>query len=638
MRGTVSCGSIAGMDETSQHQSPTVAARSASERLPLVATALLVVIHLWATWTFVGGWAGLDARGPFLNDDYTWRYYFASGAEGYLDSTGMLGGYDPNFMAGFARSSLFPSSTTPDELAVAAFGGTRPDRAFKVYVWVSLAVLPLLTVLAAVCWAGLLRPAGARGWLTFGAVAAQTIHFWSGAAAIYAVWGMVTYLVCAPLTVLAAGLLLRCGQAPTRWTLPAAALASAVGGLAHPCFAVGIAWFWLAAVVVAVHGRRRWGLVQLALVPAGTIVASLVWLLPVIRFRATRAPTGRKWFVTDDVWRELRRHWTEQPVMLTLTLLLVLALLWKPRWPAAVLAAGCTLLFALTSFGSLLPVLDPIQPVRYGYFLHSFAALAFGTGLADLRRLLPGGTKSAALLAVAVLAFVAWQTWTLIPGALAGRQSLATVLPNDAAALLDHLAERVAPGERVLFEAVNQGLPTPDGGTFEPMGRFRLAPLLPGRVGCTTIGGPYLYTQLATNFSQFGDGLFMAHADLAAERVAAYAQAYGVTWVVLAGPVSMDFFRRHPELTEQPTVVGRYLVARVPLALPAPRIFRARGGARVTGIVPAGKGPITLPLHWFPGLVSDPPRELRPVKVLDDPVPLVGVADPPHELWVGFGR
>ena len=52
--------------------------------------------------------------------------------------------YDPTFMAGHAKSIIFPPSATLSELVVAAFGRDRPELAYKLYVLVSVVAIPWL--------------------------------------------------------------------------------------------------------------------------------------------------------------------------------------------------------------------------------------------------------------------------------------------------------------------------------------------------------------------------------------------------------------------------------------------------------------------------------------------------------------
>ena len=46
-------------------------------------------------------------------------------------------------MSGYAKSVVFPSSSTLPELVIAVFGGEHPELAYKIYVLVSLLPCPV---------------------------------------------------------------------------------------------------------------------------------------------------------------------------------------------------------------------------------------------------------------------------------------------------------------------------------------------------------------------------------------------------------------------------------------------------------------------------------------------------------------
>ena len=65
-------------------------------------------------------------------------------------------------MAGYAKSVVFPASSTLPELVVALFGGEHPEFAYKLYVLISAAAVPWLIALACVALAGSRRRNGDR--------------------------------------------------------------------------------------------------------------------------------------------------------------------------------------------------------------------------------------------------------------------------------------------------------------------------------------------------------------------------------------------------------------------------------------------------------------------------------------------
>ena len=76
----------------------------------------------------------------------------------FLKDSWTTAGYDPYFMAGYAKSVVYPASSTLPELVVALFGGEHPEFAYKLYVLVSAAAVPWLIALACAVWR--IPPAG----------------------------------------------------------------------------------------------------------------------------------------------------------------------------------------------------------------------------------------------------------------------------------------------------------------------------------------------------------------------------------------------------------------------------------------------------------------------------------------------
>ena len=72
----------------------------------------------------MGGYAGLTNGWPLWRDDHPLYFHSALVTRAFLKDSWTTAGYDPSFMAGYAKSVVFPASSTLPELVVAAFGGT----------------------------------------------------------------------------------------------------------------------------------------------------------------------------------------------------------------------------------------------------------------------------------------------------------------------------------------------------------------------------------------------------------------------------------------------------------------------------------------------------------------------------------
>ena len=116
----------------------------------------------------------------------------------FLKSSWTTAGYDPSFMAGYAKSVVFPSSSTLPELAVAAFGGEHPEFAYKIYVLVSAAAVPWLIALACLLWRIPARGAAI-------AVLLDLLYVWTDFPINYVFWGMLPYFLAIPMALAATG-------------------------------------------------------------------------------------------------------------------------------------------------------------------------------------------------------------------------------------------------------------------------------------------------------------------------------------------------------------------------------------------------------------------------------------------------
>jgi hypothetical protein len=63
---------------------------------------------------------------------------------------------------------------------------------------------------------------------------------------------------------------------------------------------------------------------------------------------------------------------------------------------------------------------------------------------------------------------------------------------------------------------------------------------------------------------------------------------------------------------------------------------QSRPGKLIVRDIHAEDGMVVLPYHWVPRLASEPAVEIEPVPLLDDPVPFIGLRDPPEalQLWI----
>jgi hypothetical protein len=166
--------------------------------VPTIICLSLCALHGLAIWWGLGGQAGLTNGWPLWRDDHPLYYHSALVTRAFLQSSGTTAGYDPSFMAGYAKSVVFPASSTLPELVIAAFGGDHPAFSFKVYVLVSAAAVPWLIALACVIWR--IPPTG-----TAIVVLLDLLYIWTDWPINYVGLGMLPYFLAIPLALVATG-------------------------------------------------------------------------------------------------------------------------------------------------------------------------------------------------------------------------------------------------------------------------------------------------------------------------------------------------------------------------------------------------------------------------------------------------
>jgi hypothetical protein len=180
--------------------------------------------------------------------------------------------------------------------------------------------------------------------------------------------------------------------------------------------------------------------------------------------------------------------------------------------------------------------------------------------------------------------------------------------------------------------------------------RWQLGAIVPWRTGLEVIGGPYPLVWLQHNFTNFAflSGIELpeevrlfgrALADFTPEQLRLYLDTYNVGWVIAFTPESVETFQRAPWL--RPVArVGRHRIFES--ADPATAFLKGAGSVRVEygamHVTNASRGELVLKYHWAPFLTTDPPQEIAPHVVLDDPVPFIRLpANPVSDFVITDG-
>jgi hypothetical protein len=641
---------------------PTRAPAAGSGRHQLVAHAVaygLAALHGLAIWWGLGGREGLTNGWPLWRDDHPLYYHSALVTRAFLAQSGTTAGYDPSFMAGYAKSVIFPASSTLPELVVWAFGGDHPELAYKVYVLVSAVAVPWLVMLAASAWG--VRPFGQAVSVSF-----FLLYIWTDFPINYAAFGMLPYLLAVPLGLLAVGVftryLMNGGMA---WWLVSAGLMS-LSELVHLTAAMvvvpaaGLA-YGAACMRREVDRPRKdpgerpslpWSRHPgVWLIPIVVLAANAFWWLPGIWLATTKGASDFAFSHSREsvVARLVQIVTTEAPaqsLLLGLGLPGLLILGRGARVRGWALAGFCASGFFWGYLAGGWKWLDFLQPGRHSYALFTGLALAAGAAMVELRTQLR--------VASAAMGAMRLDRWVLLAGSILlarvmilpggdGRSLVESVRARIFAGepflssrpsprllwVVERVKRHVKPGERMLYEEGGFDLP----GVVDPFQRGRFSGLLPDRTGVEVIGGPYLHAALLTNFTQFGEGALFGETDWDRDHFVRYARLYRPAAILCWSPRARRFCRSNPDLIRIADDDGTVLVGRVlgfegDAIEGSARVSAEPGRLRVRDLSPGVDGSILLRYHSVPSLSARPSIPLEHRFEEGDPVPFILIRPP----------
>lgn len=626
-------------------------------RAPLLSLGFLLVIslaHGFAIWRGMGGREGLANSWPLWRDDHPLYYHSALVTRAFLQQSGTTAGYDPYFMAGYPKSVIFPASSTLPEVVVWAFGGGRPELAYKIYVFASAAALPWIVALAA--WSFRLRARGAALAVVF-----FLLYLWTDFPINYAAFGMLPYLLAIPLALLAlgtfVGFLTEGGV--IRWVWAGVLLSCAF--LVHLTTAMILVPAGALAYLAATAGGKKGGDVangpaagsaggislgrhlMVWLLPVIVLAANAFWWLPGLWLAATKGDSG---FVlahsSEHVSTRLLQIVTVEAEMQAFLIGMSLPgfafLLHQSRVRCVALGGFCLAGFFWGYLAGAFPSLDFLQPGRHTYALFSGLAVAAGAGLDGILRRLRGSERTPRLDHWAVAALLLIGLRVLGPPLLlslqgrlwTGEPFLSSRPSQRLLWVVDRVRAHLKPGERLLYEEGGKDLP----GIPDPYQRGRFSGLLPERTKVELIGGPYLHAALTTNFTQFGEGKLFGKENWDRDDFVKYARLYRPAAILCWSPRARRFCQSNPDLITVLDDDGALLLGKVQgfegdTIDGKAKVSAEAGKLVVREMSPGLDGSIVLRYHFVPNLRVKPSIPLEPRLEEGDPVPFIALRPPP---------
>jgi len=202
-------------------------------------------------------------------------------------------------------------------------------------------------------------------------------------------------------------------------------------------------------------------------------------------------------------------------------------------------------------------------------------------------------------------------------------------------AIVDWIRTETPADARVLFEESG------DETGFVYDGMY-LSSFIPHWTGRQLIGGPINLYNDRHHFAEFHSGkLFKRNIQtLADDEIKNYLRLYNVGAAVAFHPASIQRLRSIPGLVAVDRQIGPIFLMKVhqPLTWFLQGEGKVKSGPNRLEISDAKGNEITLKYHWIEGLASTPAVKIIPVKIGDDPIPFIKVADPPAVFTIQIGK
>ena len=613
--------------------------KGVSKAFVVAAIAGVVVANAAVCRRYCGNDATYRSPHPFLTDDHTLHYANALATQTFLRDSATNAGYDPYFMAGYAKSSIWPTNPLL-ELAVFSLPGIEAAQVCKFFSWASAAAIPL-----AMIYAGWRFRLSATTILI--AVVAWSVMYWSGLpfhTFHYVQFGMSAFVWSVALMIVA-------GAALQHWlnvrTFSAAiemGVTAAFALMAHPTVAILLS---VPAVLGYVLSPRPVGrsLFQIALAIVIVVAANYWWLVPLVTLREAWGDSPA-FFKNPNVWERLvdivRPGAIVEPFYSPplFGVLLALAVANEKRI-GSVTPFAVTWIFLLAIPAGFFRSLDFLQVGRNTFHLMAWVCLPAAAMIVQMCK--TWRPVAAALVLVGA-------TWCFVCGFVPTMRKVRGIFIADGiattaemfkphAVLMSELRREAASSRRVLFE-VSEGSDVPAAASQNPYASFRLSPLLPSYTGLEVVGGPYLSTHYRTNFTNCGEGKFVGRRRWNRKEAEEYFRIYAIDLAVLWSEPAVEFARTNSDLFKPIKQIG---------GIHLYRVRRAKTDWEQSGLIISAtynrikienpnraRGTFVIPYHATPGWSASPDCRLTSTKQADDPVPFLTVIDPPEKTTLTF--
>ncbi|TMA08858.1 MAG: hypothetical protein E6J89_13960 [Deltaproteobacteria bacterium] len=298
------------------------------------------------------------------------------------------------------------------------------------------------------------------------------------------------------------------------------------------------------------------------------------------------------------------------------------------------LGCGVTTLFLLAYFGSFVPSLRALQPLRFKVPYDLFLALT-SAYLVSSRRQEPSSARRPIFVPVCLALGLITAAINIFQTELGGKLRLRTEVSPALRAIAAWIRDRTPTDGRILFEESGDETDF----FYDDM---YLSSFIPYWTGRQLIGGPINLYNDRHHFAEFHSGMLFKRdiKTFTDEELAAYFRTYNIAAVVAFHPQSVRRLLSVPGLVSLDRRLGDLHLFRVDQ--PLNWFLKGKGELRaslnrIQGSNVSG-AEVILKYHWTQGLVSNPPATILPEKILEDPIPFIKIINPASEFTLQIRR
>lgn len=600
--------------------------------------------------------AGLFDNQPVIEQDWGLHFHHLKSMDGFWKEGGRIWGYNPFFMAGYPSNTIQDLSIKLFEFLSLLLSGLGLDlmQAFKLLVFLATAGVPWMMFFAA---SNFFDEEGSASTTALLAALLGTAYWWNSFPREMFFYGMVGFPLASYFSLMTLSLFYRILKSERVFT-PAHVAWVAAAVMILPLHFQTVLILTPAAVALLIvrwkslHYQRV--LLWLGVAITVSLLANLVWILPLFGhlgddvsssivkqvhlFMSSDPLTFLKDYLRPEGYSTFRASFWEKGLRWTVLILgasgIYELIRSEQRDIGVMLACAVLTLFLVTYFGFFVPFFQGWQPLRFKVSYDLFLVLATSSVATVWLR---AGPKNPRFLLVSSLLIIG--TITLLANIIQTESekdmTLRTQVAPEVKAIVEWVRSETPSNGRVLFEESG------DETGFVYDGMY-LSSFIPHDTGRQLIGGPINLYNDRRHFAEFHSGrLFQRDVtSFTDEELRDYFQTYNIGAIIAFHSRSVQRFRSIPQLISLDLRIDEFHLMKVKQSLS----WFLKG----KGKVEAGwnrihcsniKGDeVILKYHWTEGLVSDPPVNLMPVRILDDPIPFIKVLHPPPEFTLRIGN